>query len=223
MKCLFVTGTDVEVGKTTSSSLLLQIANNYGYRTAGYKPIASGCKITSEGIRNNDALILQRYSSVSLNYSQINPLSFIEPTAPHILSAKENTPILFSTLSNGLLKLKKLANWIIIEGSGGWYTPISSSQLYADWVHLEQLAVILVVGVKLGCINHAILTVESIKFRGLNLAGWIANTIIPPDKYYEDYIISLKKMLPQPCLGVIPYLGLCEHSKSYNDFLILPE
>ncbi|PPI88068.1 dethiobiotin synthase [Candidatus Pantoea edessiphila] len=223
MNCLFVTGTDTEVGKTTCSSLLLQIANTSGYRTAGYKPIASGCNITLEGIRSNDALILQKYSSVKLNYSQVNPLSFVEATAPHIVSSKENIPILFSTLSNGLLELKKIANWILIEGAGGWYTPLSIHQTYADWVCLEKIPVILVVGIRLGCINHAILTIDAIKFCGLKLAGWIANTISPPDQYYDDYIVSLKKILPEPCLGIIPYLLLSnKYNINYSHHIILP-
>ncbi|PPI88738.1 dethiobiotin synthase [Candidatus Pantoea edessiphila] len=224
MKCLFITGTDTEVGKTISSSLLLQIANEYGYRTAGYKPVASGCEITSKGIRNKDAIILRKYSSVDLEYSQVNPIAFIEPTSPHIISIKNNNPISFSILSQGLLKLKKLANWILIEGAGGWYTPLSEIQTYADWVCLEKIPVILVVGVKLGCINHAMLTIDAIKARRLRLAGWIANTVIPPDKYYDDYIDSLKRMLPNQFLGIIPHLKLLNKKVvNYKKFLVLPE
>ncbi|MXP51043.1 dethiobiotin synthase [Pantoea sp. SoEX] len=224
MKCLFVTGTDAEVGKTISTSLLLQLANSYGYRTAGYKPIACGCKITPEGIRNNDALILQKYSSLSLNYSQINPLTFIEETSPHIVSIRENNPILFSTLSNGLCELKKIADWIFIEGAGGWYTPISNNQTYADWVYLEKIPVILVVGIKLGCINHAMLTIDAIKYRKLKFAGWIANTLIPSYKYYDDYLSILKKMLPKPFLGTIPFLkSVNEYVINCNDYLTFPE
>ncbi|WP_215847290.1 dethiobiotin synthase [Candidatus Pantoea bituminis] len=223
MKRWFITGTDTEVGKTVASSALLQAANSAGYRTAGYKPVASGCEITAEGVRNSDALALQRYSSVTLDYQQINPLAFVEPTSPHIISADEGRPIEFSTLSAGLRDLEPLAEWILIEGAGGWYTPLSERETYADWVTSEQLPVILVVGVKLGCINHAMLTADAIQARGLRLAGWIANTVVPPGKRHQEYLATLKQRLPAPCLGEIPYLiDIAQHADC-GAYLTLPE
>lgn len=223
MKRWFITGTDTEVGKTVASSALLQAASAAGYRCAGYKPVASGCDVTPDGIRNSDALALQRYSSVALEYAQVNPMAFIEPTSPHIISAEEKRPIDFTTLSAGLRTLESRADWILVEGAGGWYTPLSETETYADWVEREQLPVILVVGVKLGCINHAMLTAEAIKARGLRLAGWIANDVLPPGKRHQEYLATLNQRLPAPCLGEIPWLTEASQYADCGRYLILPE
>jgi len=219
----FITGTDTEVGKTVATCALLQAARKAGLRTAGYKPVASGCEITPDGIRNSDALALQRNSSVPLQYSQVNPLAFIEPTSPHIVSATENRPIHFSTLSAGLRELEQQAEWIAVEGAGGWFTPLSTRQTYADWVVSEQLPVILVVGIKLGCINHALLTAAAIRMNGLRLAGWIANNIAPPGQHHQAYLDTLHQRLHAPCLGEIPYLSGSMLQGEYGDGLMLPE
>ncbi|MBD2812105.1 ATP-dependent dethiobiotin synthetase BioD [Xenorhabdus sp. Vera] len=210
----FLAGTDTEVGKTVVSCALLQAANRKGYRTAGYKPVASGSEITGEGIRNGDALALQHNSSVSLTYQEVNPLVFVEPTSPHIVSAELNQPIDFSVLSQGLEILTTKADWVLIEGAGGWYTPLSENTTFADWVIQENLPVILTVGIKLGCINHAVLTAKAIQYSGLNLVGWVANEIEPAGKHQAAYLETLKCMIPAPLLGVIPHLSeSCDNSK----------
>ncbi|MCL6406463.1 ATP-dependent dethiobiotin synthetase BioD [Dickeya dadantii] len=204
----FVTGTDTEVGKTVASVALLQAARQAGYRTAGYKPVASGCEVTLQGIRNGDALQLQANSSVVLPYDAVNPLAFLEPTSPHIVSAVEKRPIAFSTLSDGLRALEQQANWVLVEGAGGWFTPLSERHTFADWVREETLPVILVVGVKLGCINHAMLTAQAVRQAGLRLAGWIANVVQPPGRRHQAYLQTLQERIPAPMLGEIPYLSL---------------
>ncbi|WP_038910971.1 dethiobiotin synthase [Dickeya dadantii] len=204
----FVTGTDTEVGKTVASVALLQAARQAGYRTAGYKPVASGCEVTPQGIRNGDALQLQANSSVALPYDAVNPLAFLEPTSPHIVSAVEKRPIAFSTLSDGLRALERQADWVLVEGAGGWFTPLSERHTFADWVREETLPVILVVGVKLGCINHAMLTAQAVRQAGLRLAGWIANVVQPPDRRHQAYLQTLQERIPAPMLGEIPYLSL---------------
>lgn len=206
IKKWFVTGTDTEVGKTVASCALLQAASAAGYRSVGYKPVASGSEMTAEGIRNSDALALQRNGSVTLPYEQINPLAFIEPTSPHIISAEEQRPITFSAMSAGLQKLTGKADWIQVEGAGGWFTPLSETTTFAEWVISEQLPVILVVGVKLGCINHAMLTAQAVAAAGLPLAGWIANGVQPAGKRHAEYLATLKQRLPAPLLGEIPWL-----------------
>ncbi|WGI01675.1 dethiobiotin synthase [Klebsiella pneumoniae] len=184
-KRFFVTGTDTEVGKTIASSALLQAANLLGFHTAGYKPVASGSELTGDGLRNEDALALQRHSRVALRYDQVNPYTFAEPTSPHIISADEGRPIAAARLSSGLRELEGLA----------------------DWAQAEQLPVILVVGVKLGCINHAMLTAQAVRQAGLPLAGWIANDVQPPGKRHAEYLATLKNRLAAPFLGEIPWLA----------------
>jgi len=221
----FVTGTDTEVGKTVASSALLQAARLQGFITAGYKPVASGSDMTPEGLRNTDALALQRHSSLTLSYQAVNPYTFAEPTSPHIVSADEQRPIDFAVMSAGLNALEKSAEWVLVEGAGGWFTPLSETHTFADWVGLERLPVILVVGVKLGCINHAMLTAQAVEQAGLPLAGWIANDVVPPGRRHQEYLATLKRLLPAPCLGEIPWLAEgAEHASTgqYLDLSLLP-
>lgn len=203
----FVTGTDTEVGKTVASSALLQAARLQGKTTAGYKPVASGSEMTAQGLRNTDALALQRNSTLPLDYAAVNPYTFAEPTSPHIISADEGRPIAFSVLSDGLRALERQADWVLVEGAGGWFTPLSDELTFADWVQREQLPVILVVGVKLGCINHAMLTAQAVQQAGLRLAGWIANDVVALGKRHHEYLTTLRRVLPAPFLGEIPWLA----------------
>lgn len=221
--CWFVTGTDTNVGKTIVSSILLKNAAKLGYQTAGYKPVSSGVKKTCKEYKNNDALILQKLSSINLKYEEINPFCFHEKAAPNILSAQYNIKISFEKLSFGLSKLKKKSNWILIEGVGGWYTPLSNNKTYADWVNKEKLPVILVVGIKLGCINHAILTNNAILKHNLNFSGWIANNVIPKSKFHKENILTLKNFLQAPFLGEIPYFKNIKKVYSCKCPLILPK
>lgn len=142
-----------------------------------------------------------------MTYSQVNPLAFVKATAPHISSKEEKRIIELSFLSDGLRKLEKIADWLVIEGAGGWFTPLTDKNTFADWVKIEKLPVILVIGIKLGCINHALLTEQAIKIAGLPFMGWIANNILPK-KVLErkSYISTLRRMLSAPLLGCIPYL-----------------
>mgnify|MGYP002795081603 CR=1 FL=1 len=206
----FVTGTDTEVGKTVASSALLQAANRAGYRSAGYKPVASGSEMTAEGLRNGDALALQANSGVALDYDEVNPYVFAEPTSPHIVSADEGRPIDAARLSDGLRRLEQRADWVLVEGAGGWFTPLSAEYTFADWVRQEQLPVILVVGIKLGCVSHALLTAQSIINDGLPLLGWVANRINPGLAHYAETITALQQRISAPLLGEIPYLPRAE-------------
>ena len=210
IKRWFVTGTDTEVGKTVASSALLQAANRAGYRSAGYKPVASGSEMTAEGLRNGDALALQVNSGVALSYDEVNPYVFAEPTSPHIVSADEGRPIDAARLSDGLRRLEQRADWVLVEGAGGWFTPLSAEYTFADWVQQEQLPVILVVGIKLGCVSHALLTAQSIINDGLPLLGWVANRINPGLAHYAETIAALQQRIPAPLLGEIPYLPRAE-------------
>ncbi|AIN17841.1 dethiobiotin synthase [Yersinia rochesterensis] len=202
----FITGTDTDVGKTVASCALLQAAALEGYRTAGYKPVASGSQMTADGLRNSDALALQANSTQVLSYAQVNPLTLLEATSPHIASVSEGQEIHLPVLSEGLRQLEQSADWILVEGAGGWFTPLSSQATFADWVQQEQLPVIMVVGIKLGCINHALLTALAIKQAGLSLVGWVANEVIPAGRRQAEYMATLTQMISAPLLGVIPHL-----------------
>ena len=217
----FITGTDTEVGKTVASCALLQAAAAAGYRTAGYKPVASGSENTAQGVRNSDALALQAACTLTLPYEMINPLAFIEPTSPHIISAYEQRPIHFSVMSEGLERLSTLADWVQVEGAGGWFTPLSETTTFADWVVAEQLPVILVVGIKLGCINHALLTAQAIQAAGIPLVGWIANDIEPQGKWHQQYLATLTQRLSAPLLGEIPWFASLSPTASLGEYLDL--
>lgn len=217
----FVTGTDTEVGKTVASTALLQAARALGRQTAGYKPVASGSEMTVDGLRNSDALALMHNSVLSLPYAQVNPYTFAEPTSPHIISEVEQRPIDAGVMSAGLRTLEQQADWVLVEGAGGWYTPLSPHFTFADWVVREQLPVILVVGMKLGCINHAVLTAKAIQQAGLRLAGWIANDIQPPGARHQPYLATLQRMIAAPMLGEIPWLGDAHSEADLGQYLDL--
>ncbi len=206
IKRWFITGTDTDVGKTVASCALLQAAALEGYRTAGYKPVASGSQMTADGLRNSDALALQANSTPALSYAQVNPLTLREATSPHIASVSEGQDIHLPVLSEGLRQLEQSADWILVEGAGGWFTPLSAQATFADWVQQEQLPVIMVVGVKLGCINHALLTALAVQQAGLPLVGWVANEVIPAGRRQAEYLATLTRMISAPLLGVIPHL-----------------
>ncbi|UZK73789.1 dethiobiotin synthase [Proteus mirabilis] len=220
-KTWFLTGTDTEVGKTVVSSALLQCATQQGYQTTGYKPVASGSEWLPEGLRNSDALTLQQFSSVPLAYQQVNPYCFETPTSPHIVSEETKQPIDFQVMSKGLSYLQQRADWVLVEGAGGWFTPLSANQFFADWVIEEKLPVILTVGIKLGCINHALLTQQAIWQSGLTLAGWVANEVEPAGRYQQQYLATLMAHIKAPLLGKIPYLTQDVKQHNFTSYLDL--
>lgn len=221
IKRWFVTGTDTNVGKTIISVLLLQKATNIGFNTAGYKPVSSGCIKTIYGLRNHDTLLLQRHSSVKFKYQEINPYSCYGRIPPSFFYCKKND-ITFTNLSNKLYNIQKKADWILIEGIGGWATPIFNKNTLSDWIKQEKIPVILVVSIKLGCINHAILTAESILRSGLKLKGWFANCI-NYEEYLLNYIYTIKQYIHSPFLGIIPHIPNINNIAVNNINITLPE
>ncbi|WP_028865574.1 dethiobiotin synthase [Psychromonas aquimarina] len=212
-KTVFVTGTDTDVGKTICVKALLQAAGRQSLTTLAYKPIAAGCMVTSKGLRNDDALILQQSSTVTVPYQAVNPIAFKPPIAPHIAAELVNTPIEVDVITQGLKVLQdKKADLLIVEGAGGWRLPLNNEQLLSDWVKAQKLPVILVVGMKLGCLNHALLTYETIVNDGLNVVGWIANQLQPDMPYYEQNLHLLTKKLDAPLIAEIPYLSNVNNS-----------
>jgi len=207
-KTFFITGTDTEVGKTVSTVALLRAANKLGLLTAAYKPVASGCDLMEEGLCNQDVVMLQKNTSLRLAYEELVGYCFEPHIAPHIASEESGVPIEMGVLSDGLKRLKETdADMIFVEGAGGWRLPVGHGHFLSDWVRHENLPVILVVGAKLGCLNHAMLTCEAIQHDRLNIAGWCVNRIHPGMSHYKANLETLKSLLPAPFLGEIPYLA----------------
>lgn len=216
MQRFFVTGTDTEIGKTRITAGLLEKAGQLGLQSLGIKPVASGSEMTKQGLRNEDALEHQRTSTYSCDYAVINPFCFAPAIAPHIVAEQENVALTVNSINEALKPaLSQSADFILIEGAGGWHTPLNQQECYSDWVRSADLPVILVVGVKLGAINHALLTQESIQKAGLRLAGWVANCVDPNMPYQAENIEYLKEHMQAPCLGVVPFLAEGDSASSY--------
>ena len=205
-KAFFIAGTDTDVGKTLVAAGLLVAAKNMGLTTAALKPVAAGCERTAEGLRNADALLLQSVITEPLMYEQINPIALTAAMAPHIAAQQEKRSLSADRLAGFCRGSLNQAQLTLIEGAGGWRVPLNPSETMADLVKILRLPVILVVGVRLGCINHALLTVEAIRNDGVPLVGWIANCIDADMPVLEENIHSLAARIPAPCLGVIPWL-----------------
>ncbi|MNI11576.1 ATP-dependent dethiobiotin synthetase BioD 1 [compost metagenome] len=203
---LFVTGTDTDVGKTVVSRALLQALAAQGRSVAGYKPVAARCQETSEGLRNKDALVLQASSTMPLSYQEINPITCLEEVF-HAQPTKETN---YGVMSSGLQHLSTKADTVVVEGSGGWRVLMNDMRPYAEWVIQEQLPVVLVVVIKLGCVSHALLTAQAIINDGLPLLGWVANRINPGLAHYAETIDAMQQRIPAPLLGEIPYLPRAE-------------
>lgn len=203
----FVAGTDTDVGKTLVSSGLLRAARLQGLSTLGLKPVAAGCEETPDGLRNSDALILQAESSKKISYAEVNPVALLAPMSPHIAAEREGVNLSASRIQGyvGGTLMCNLVDFTIVEGAGGWRVPLSSRDFLSSVVKDLQLPVILVVGMRLGCLNHALLTVEAIQRDGLKLAGWVANKVDPGMSAYEENLESLKKWMPAPLLGELPH------------------
>ena len=201
--CFFVTGTDTDAGKTYVSSLLLQGFKTLGTAALGVKPIAAGA---DEQGCNGDALLLQQHSGIALPYKVINPICYQAPVAPHLAAISEQKPIDETVLNSALLNWQSLdLQQLLIEGAGGWLLPINAKRYLADWVAEQGLPVLLVVGMKLGCLNHAMLTVREIERSGCQLLGWVANCIDPDMALLAQNITDLTRRISAPCLGVVPF------------------
>ena len=206
-KAFFVTGTDTDVGKTTIAAGLLHAARMAGLSTAAAKPVASGCEQSAAGLRNSDALALLGECSLALDYAEVNPFAFAPAIAPHLAAIEAGAELSVDALLGPLRHvLSKQADFTLIEGAGGWRVPLSADALFSDVPQALQLPVILVVGVRLGCINHALLSAEAILADGLPLAGWVANIVDPHTARLEENLATLTQRIPAPCLGVVPWL-----------------
>jgi dethiobiotin synthetase len=202
----FITGTDTGVGKTVVSAALTRALVARGLRVAVMKPIASGSDPTPQGQRNSDALTLMAAANVQAPYEAVNPYCFLPPISPHIAAREAQVEIDLTLLRSRFDSLATPSDCVIVEGAGGWLAPISDTATMADLAAALSLPVLLVVGLRLGCLNHTLLTRESLATRGAAFAGWIANAIDPNFDRAAENLATLSARLGAPPLARIPFL-----------------
>jgi dethiobiotin synthetase len=211
MTACFVTGTDTDAGKTLATTGLLALARHSGLTTLGLKPVAAGCVATPAGLRNADALALQAQTVPPLDYPTLNPFAFAPAIAPHLAARRAGVALCLDDLVDHLSPVLGLGRDLaLVEGAGGWRVPLNDTQDLSGLATRLGLPVLLVVGLRLGCISHARLTCDAIRADGLRLAGWIGSLVDPAfaadEASCRDNLATLEATLPGPCLGVVPRL-----------------
>ncbi|MDO9811071.1 dethiobiotin synthase [Glaesserella parasuis] len=231
MSCLFIAGTDTNVGKTIVTRALLQTISKYEIPIVGYKPIACGGddSLPTEPNQddyacedNSDVLIIQNSCPCPVKYREINSYSFIHSSTPVFAALDAVRHISVNKLDYDLQRLHRQYANVLIEGTYGWLTPINKDLSFADWVKKNRMPVVLVVGIKEGCANHALLTADAIQQSGVNLIGWIANRVNPGLRHYAELIELLSKKINAPLLGQIPYIGY-PSKKELSEYIQNPE
>lgn len=201
----FITGTDTGVGKTRIARLLLEALAREGKRAVGMKPVASGCGATDSGLRSEDAEVLLAAGGVAADYADVNPYAFAPAIAPHLAAPASGVEIRLEKILDSFRRLQQKAPWVVVEGIGGWMVPLGERLTMADVAHAMRLPAILVVGMRLGCLNHALLTASAIQRDGIPLAGWVANQIDPAMTRVDANIAALEERIKAPLLARFPY------------------
>ena len=220
-RSLYVTGTDTGAGKTLASAALLHALRARGLRAVGMKPVASGCVHGPHGWRNEDALALQAASAPCPPYDDVNPFALPEPLAPELAAREAGTAVTLPPLLAAHARLAAQADAVVVEGVGGWMAPLANDLMQADLVRALDLPVVLVVGLRLGCLNHAYATARAIAADGARLAGWIASETDPGMARIDDNVALLAARLPAPCWGRLPHAPTPEPAAMAR-FLALP-
>lgn len=205
VRSVFVAGTDTGIGKTFVSCALLRALGALGQRATGMKPVASGCVATPEGLRNEDALALIAASHPQPDYADCNPFAFVEAVSPHIAAAQMQAEVTLGPIKAAYARLTERADGVVVEGVGGWQAPLSPQLLASALPQALKLPVILVVGLKLGGLNHAQLSARAIIDDGCELLGWIGNRVDPQQLRPQENLDTLRRLLPAPCLGVVEH------------------
>ncbi|HEX7815723.1 dethiobiotin synthase [Dyella sp.] len=202
----FVAGTDTGIGKTHVSCTLLHALQLAGHRACGMKPVASGCLATAEGLRNEDALALQAAASQPAPaYGLVNPIALRDPLSPHLAAQHDGVHITLDPLRSAYDRLRGDHDAVVVEGVGGWLVPLAPGVFASDIAKAWRLPVILVVGLRLGCLSHALLSARAIEADGCQLVGWVGNRIDPAMDAVDENLTTLRELLPAPCLGVLPH------------------
>jgi dethiobiotin synthetase len=205
LRGVYVTGTDTGIGKSFASAALLHALRGQGRRAVGMKPVASGCEATADGLRNEDALLLRQASDPRPAYADVNPFALPSPLAPELAAADAGVTLALAPITSAHARLAAMADSVVVEGVGGWAAPLSATLDQLDVVRALGLPVVMVVGLRLGCINHARLTARAIEADGVRLLGWVANTIDPAMARIDDNVAILQRVLPAPCWGRLPH------------------
>ena len=203
---IYVTGTDTGVGKSLASAALLHALRARGQRAVGMKPVASGCERTADGWRNEDALLLQAASDPRPIYADVNPYALPSPTAPQLAAREAGITVDIGPLQAACARLAAAADTVVVEGVGGWMAPLADGLDQAALARALGAEVVLVVGLRLGCLSHARLTARAVQSDGLRLLGWIGSGVDPVPHRQDEYVELLCDALPVPCLGVIPHM-----------------
>jgi dethiobiotin synthetase len=219
----FITGTDTGIGKTFITCGLLFFLKSKNLKVVGLKPISAGVQIFNKQKLNEDVFLLKKYSNIELDYRDINYYSFDKPVSPHIVTAQENCTINFDLIKDNIKKIQSKADVVLIEGAGGYQVPIDVERRMSDLISYIDVPVILVVGVRLGCINHTLLTYEAIKAKHNRIFGWIANIIEEDMLYIDENINYLKEKITEPCIGVVPKVLSKMESINFTDYFDWPE
>jgi dethiobiotin synthetase len=212
-KGVFITGTDTGVGKTWFTVTLMEALKKQGHQTAGMKPIACGANYINGKLMNDDATLIMQHCSQPTDYELINPVVLELPVAPNIAASCVNKTIDLDQIVASYHRLAANSEKVVVEGIGGWRVPISNKISTVDLVRELSLPVIMVVGVRLGCISHALLTAEAIRADGLGLCGWVSNQLENDNPYKRETIVTLKERLACPHIADIPYTGGFEPEK----------
>ncbi|MEO8671556.1 MAG: dethiobiotin synthase [Tahibacter sp.] len=202
---VFIAGTDTGVGKTRCSVALIHALRATGARVLGFKPVASGCLPSPQGLRNEDALALQAAGTDPAAYASINPYALRDPVAPHLAAAAMGVQIDIGHIAQSYAELGRAADWVVVEAAGGWRVPLSDSLMQDAIPRRLELPVVLIVGLRLGCINHALLSATAIAADGCPLLGWIGNLVDPHMAQLGANIETLRRLLPVPLLGIVPH------------------
>ena len=206
-RAYFIAGTDTGVGKTLITSALVHRFAQAGLRSVGMKPVAAGCEWLDGRLMSEDVVQLVAASNVEVDLDLVNPYAFAPPIAPHIAADKAGVLIELPVIQQAFETLQGQVDSVMVEGVGGFRVPLGLKTDTADLAQTLGLPVLLVVGMRLGCINHTLLTVDAIQARGLKLAGWVANCIDPEMAVLDDNIAALRQRIPAPCVGIVPALA----------------
>ncbi len=202
----FITGTDTGVGKTEITCALQLGLQKKGFTTKALKPVAAGCTQQDGMLKNLDALALMASASLPLSYEQVNPIALKQPASPHIAAKLDGKTLSVDEIIQPILNDDQTTQVTLVEGAGGWLVPINDTETLADFASTLKLPVILVVGLRLGCLNHALLSAHAIEHSKLKLVAWIGNQIDPNMDYVEENHAYLTQRLKAPCLGKVPHL-----------------